>query len=88
MELTPKELAALRDLLAKADGADVAFVNIADARALTDKGLAARTQEGWSITPEGRAHLSGGDRPISDEPERPEGEVIAFSGGGGGDEPA
>ena len=83
MELTPKELAALRDLLAKADGADVAFVNIADARALTDKGLAARTQEGWSITPEGRAHLSGGPGEPADDPVGPEGEVIAFSGDGG-----
>ena len=86
MELTPKELAALRDLLAKADGADVAFVNIADARALTDKGLAARTQEGWSITPQGRALLSGGAGQPADEPPRPDGEVIAF-GGDGGDPP-
>jgi hypothetical protein len=39
----------------------VAFINIADARALTELGLAARTQQGWVITPHGVELLSGED---------------------------
>jgi len=57
-ELTPGELHALENLARKRGGDSVPFVNIADARKLTDLGLAARDQEGWHITPEGMAWLA------------------------------
>ena len=34
------------------------FVNIADARTLTELGLAERSREGWNITPAGAALLA------------------------------
>jgi len=58
-ELTEGQAQALRNLARKKQGAEVPFVNIADARTLTDLGLAHRTREGWEITPEGAALLSG-----------------------------
>lgn len=33
-------------------------MNIADARRLTELGLAQRSQQGWDITPEGAAYLA------------------------------
>jgi len=56
--LTEGQLHALRNLARKHTGEDVPFVNISDARQLTELGLAVRSQEGWSITPEGSAHLA------------------------------
>lgn len=53
MTLSPTELRALHNLAAKQAGEDVAWINIADARALTELGLARRTREGWEITAEG-----------------------------------
>ena len=35
------------------------WINIADARALTEMGLARRTRGGWEITPQGLALVSG-----------------------------
>jgi hypothetical protein len=58
IKLTPGELQALEDLSRKTDGSSVPFVNIADARRLTELGLAARTRQGWLITPEGLAALA------------------------------
>jgi hypothetical protein len=58
-DLTPSQLEALRTLARKKAGDAVGFVNIADARALTDLGLAQRSREGWDITPEGQALLAG-----------------------------
>jgi hypothetical protein len=52
-DLTTGQLDALKDLARKKAGEAVPFVNIADARALTDLGLAERSREGWDITPEG-----------------------------------
>jgi hypothetical protein len=60
-DLTSGQLDVLRDLARKKAGEAVRFVNIADARALTDLGLAQRSREGWDITPEGSAWLA--DRP-------------------------
>jgi hypothetical protein len=56
--LTSDQLEALRDLARKQAGESVGFVNIADARALTDMGLAHRIRSGWEITPEGSALLA------------------------------
>jgi len=53
MNLKPTELRALHNLAAKQAGEDVAWINISDARALTELGLARRTREGWEITAEG-----------------------------------
>lgn len=53
--LSPRERSALQNLADKQAGADVAWINISDARALTELGLARRTREGWEITPAGQA---------------------------------
>jgi len=57
MELSAGQLSALRDLRLKKAGQEVDWVNIADARALTDFGLAERNREGWIITAAGEAAL-------------------------------
>jgi len=49
----------LRDLFKKQAGEDVEFINIADARALTELGLAIRSQQGWVITEAGSRLLNG-----------------------------
>ena len=60
MSLTQGQLTALRNLALKQTGADVPWINIADARALTELGLAQRSREGWTITPAGAAILAEG----------------------------
>jgi hypothetical protein len=65
VDLTSAELHALKNLALKQGGDSVPFINIADARRLTELGLAARSREGWSITAEGSAwlaHASEGPR--------------------------
>jgi hypothetical protein len=57
MTISLTELLALRNLADKQAGESVAFINIADARALTDLGLAKRAMGGWEITQEGAALL-------------------------------
>ena len=59
MQLSAGQLGALRDLRVKKAGGDVDWINIADARALTELGLAERNREGWNITPAGEAALDG-----------------------------
>ena len=56
--LTDTQLHALQRLAEKKAGATVPFINIAAARALSELGFAARSQEGWDITPEGSAVLA------------------------------
>jgi hypothetical protein len=58
MELSGGQLGALRDLARKETGAPVPFICIADARALTEAGLAIRTRQGWAITPAGLTFLA------------------------------
>jgi hypothetical protein len=53
MTLSSGQVAALNNLERKHAGQDVDFINIADARSLTDLGLAIRTREGWEITDAG-----------------------------------
>jgi hypothetical protein len=55
MTITDRELHALRNLADKEAGEAVDFINIADARTLTELGLAKRTPAGWQITQEGKA---------------------------------
>jgi hypothetical protein len=57
MALSAALLAALQNLGRKKAGLDVDWINIADARALTDLGLAERTAAGWIITPAGSVAL-------------------------------
>ena len=57
MQLTEGQLVALKNLAHKADGEAVDWINIADARALTELGLAERNREGWIITPAGKEAL-------------------------------
>ena len=65
--LSADELQALRNLSKKQGGEDVAFINIADARALTELGLAVRTQQGWVITDAGARLLNGEDAASTDQ---------------------
>jgi hypothetical protein len=54
-ELTTGQRHALEQLARKKAGEAIPFVNISDARALTELGLAERSREGWDITAEGSA---------------------------------
>lgn len=57
-DLTTSQLHALQNLSRKRAGEDVPFVNISDARALTELGFAERSREGWDITATGSAFLA------------------------------
>ena len=59
MKISDQQLAALHNLADKQAGQDVDWINIADARALTELGLARRNRGGWEITPEGLAMVKG-----------------------------
>lgn len=61
MMLSPSQLVALKNLARKKAGDAVDWINIADARALTDLGLAERTGGGWVITSAGVAALAERD---------------------------
>lgn len=65
--LTDGELRALRNLADKRNGNVTAFLNIADAQHLTELGLAARSHQGWDITPAGTAHLVSAGAPPPDQ---------------------
>jgi hypothetical protein len=58
MTLSPGQLVALRNLASKKAGDAVDWINIADARALTDLGFAERNGGGWAITVDGVAALA------------------------------
>jgi hypothetical protein len=57
-DLTDIHVGALKTLAVRRGGSLTPFLNIAAARHLTDLGLAARSQQGWQITPAGSAHLA------------------------------
>lgn len=56
--LTEARVEALRNLARKQAGELVDWIGIAEARALTELGLAVRGQAGWRITASGTAALS------------------------------
>ena len=58
MTLTSGQLTALSNLQRKKAGEAVDWINIADARVLTDLGLAERNGGGWVITTDGVAALA------------------------------
>jgi hypothetical protein len=64
MDLTAGQAAALGNLARKHAGEEVDFINIADARSLTDLGLAERTRSGWDITRAGLQQID--PAPIGD----------------------
>ena len=64
MSLPEGQLSALRNLAAKKAGREVDWINIADARALTELGYAERNREGWAIT-------EAGERALAEEPPGP-----------------
>ena len=70
MTLTPGQFTALSNLQRKKAGETVDWINISDARALTDLGFAERTGGGWVITAAGTAVLLAheGDRPQGHQP--------------------
>lgn len=61
MTLSEGQITALRNLAFKKAGKTVDWIKISDARALTDLGLAERSQEGWDITGDGEAALAALD---------------------------
>jgi len=71
-DLTPSQLNALQNLARKKTGVEVPFINISDARALTELELAERSREGWDITPAGAAFLArltpSGPEAVDDPP--------------------
>jgi hypothetical protein len=71
-DLTVSQLHALQNLARKRGGEDVPFVNISDARALTELGFAERSREGWDITPTGAAFLARQAPLGSSAPDAPE----------------
>ena len=71
MTLSPSELAALHNLADKLAGTEVDWIKIADARALTELGLARRNRGGWEITPAGLDRVKGA-------PAAPEGRLAMF----------
>ena len=68
MKLTPLQRNALQNLASKKSGAEVDWISIGDARALTEMGFARRGAGGWHITAEGEAKLR-------EQPETPLAEV-------------
>lgn len=63
MALPAGQHVALANLARKAAGEAVDWINIADACALTDQGLAMRDRQGWHITPQGVAALEAEPKP-------------------------
>jgi hypothetical protein len=61
MALSHGQFVALKNLARKKAGEAVDWINIADARGLTDLGLAERTGGGWVITTEGLTALAAHD---------------------------
>ncbi len=66
MTLSPGQRTALKNLARKKAGEAVDWINIADARALTELGLAERTGGGWVITKDGVVTLAALDTDVSD----------------------
>lgn len=63
MALSDGQRLALANLARKQAGEEVDWINIADARALTDLGFAQRERGGWTITAQGQAALKDTETP-------------------------
>jgi RES domain-containing protein len=76
MPLSASLRAALENLHRKESGEAVDWINIADARALTELGFARRSHQGWEITEAGReAH---GAQPQAHDDGDSSGRVVAY----------
>lgn len=75
MTISDKQLRALHNLADKQAGEDVDWISIADARALTELGLARRNREGWEITVEGLALLKAQGAAPAPRHDPPPGEI-------------
>jgi hypothetical protein len=76
VSLSAPHRAALENLYRKKNGLAVDWINIADARALTELGLAVRSHQGWSITAAGEeAHSAQPE--AKDDGDLP-GRVVAY----------
>lgn len=62
MILESGQVSALQNLSRKKSGENVDWINIGDARALTELGLAARGAAGWNITDAGANFLRQSDQ--------------------------
>ena len=62
--LSPGQIDALRNLARKKAGDAVGWIDIEEARGLTELGLADRTRSGWQITADGEAALLAQDEPV------------------------
>ena len=67
--LTDGQIRALENLGREQAGEPAPWINISDARALTELGLAERTREGWKITDEGTGVLALRKSATPDAPE-------------------
>ena len=65
--LSPAQFDALSNLARKKAGDEVGWVAIAEARELTELGLALRTRSGWEITDAGEATLREHDAARPDD---------------------
>jgi len=65
MILESGQVSALQNLSRKKSGEDVDWINIGDARALTDLGLAERGAAGWNITDAGADFLRQKHQPAA-----------------------
>jgi hypothetical protein len=74
MELSKVEISVLQALLARSTG-EQAFVSIAGAQALTGRGLARRSRQGWTITADGSRWLEEGPGAAPS----PRGDILPFA---------
>ena len=70
MTLTSGQFTALSNLQRKKAGQDVDWINISDARALTELGFAERTGGGWVITASGTAVILAREAEDIDRPKQ------------------
>jgi len=75
MRLSDDQLIALHKLADKQAGATIGWINIGDASALTDMGLARRNRAGWEITRDGESYIQNLTQA---DGARPPGDVIPF----------
>jgi hypothetical protein len=76
MPLSASLRAALENLHRKSSGVTVDWINIADARALTELGFARRSHQGWVITEAGQEARNA--QPLAHEAADAPGRVVAY----------
>jgi hypothetical protein len=74
--ITSALMNALQNLAEKKAGVAVDWINISDARALTELGLAQRSREGWEITGRGVSLIKDGE--LAGEQPAPVSTIVPF----------